>query len=68
MAARIQAELGIDVELIDGPFGRAAALVAGEKVAGTGLSGWLPPARILIERIRVRLNRTIHESLSQTYE
>ena len=56
MAARIEGELGIDVELKDGPFGRAAVLVDGEKVATTGLSGWLPPARIIIKRIESMLN------------
>ena len=56
MAARIQAELGIEVELRDGPFGRAAVLVDGEKVASTGLSGWLPSARVIIDRVRASLH------------
>ena len=55
MAARIREELGIEVELRDGPFGRAAVLVDGEKVASTGLSGWLPSARIIIGRIKAKL-------------
>ena len=55
MAAKIEAELGIKVELRDGPFGRAAVLVDGQKVAGTGLSGWLPPTRVVIERIKASL-------------
>jgi len=55
VAARIQAELGIEVELRNGPFGRAAVLVDGEKVASTGLSGWLPPTRVVIDRIKAKL-------------
>ncbi len=56
MAARIREELGVDVEVADGPFGRASVLVDGEQVAGTGLSGWLPPTRVIISRIRAKLS------------
>jgi len=51
----MEAELGIEVELSDGPFGRAAVLVDGEKVASTGLSGWLPPTRVVIDRVKSKL-------------
>ena len=55
MAARIREELGIEVELKDGPFGRADVIVNGENVATTGLSGWLPRTRVIIERVKARL-------------
>jgi hypothetical protein len=57
VAARIHEELGIEVELRDGPFGRADVIVDGETVASTGLSGWLPRTRIVIDRVRVKLTR-----------
>jgi hypothetical protein len=57
VAARIKEQLGIEVELRDGPFGRAAVIVDGETVASTGLSGWLPRTRIVIDRVRAKLTR-----------
>ena len=55
MAKKLNQELGIEVELRDGPYGRASVVVNGEVIAKTGLSGWLPRANVIIERARARL-------------
>jgi hypothetical protein len=55
VAARLRKELGIEVELRDGPYGRADVLVDGETVAKTGLSGWLPRTSVVVERVRAKL-------------
>ena len=55
MAARLRRELGIEVELKDGPFGRADVFVNGETVATTGLGGWLPRTRVILERVKASL-------------
>lgn len=55
MAARLRKELGVEVALEDGPYGQATVLVDGEAVARTGLSGWLPRTRTILERVRAKL-------------
>ena len=55
MAKRLEREFGIPVELQDGPFGRADICVNGERVAKTGISGWLPRTSIIIEKVKARL-------------
>ncbi len=55
MAARIRRELGIEVELVDGPYGRAAVLVDGQEVARTNWAGWLPSGRTVVERVKAKL-------------
>ncbi len=56
MAARIRRELDVEVEVKDGPYGRAAVLVDGEQVASTGLTGWLPSSRVIIGRVKAKLS------------
>ena len=56
VAKRLQQEFGIEVELIDGPFGRASVLVNGEMIAKNGLSGLLPRTSVIIDRARARLS------------
>ncbi len=56
MAERLRQEFGSDVELKDGPFGRADVAVNGETIAKTGLSGWLPRTKVIIERVKAKLN------------
>ncbi len=55
MAASLRKALGIEVALENGPYGQASVLVDGEEVARTGLSGWLPRTRTILERVRARL-------------
>ena len=55
MAADLRKRLGIEVALEDGPYGQAKVLVDGETVARTGLWGWLPRTRTILERVRARL-------------
>ena len=62
MAKKLSQELGIEVEMKDGPYGRASVEVNGEVIAKTGLSGWLPRASVIIERVRARLAGIVAES------
>lgn len=55
MAAHLRRELGIEVAMENGPYGRATVLVDGETVASTGLSGWLPRTSTILERVRTKL-------------
>ncbi len=55
MAKRLQQEFGIEVEMKDGPYGRAKVMVNGETIAKTGLSGFLPRTSVIIERTRAKL-------------
>ena len=55
MAKKIRRELGIEVELRDGPYGHASVTVNGELIAKTGVTGWLPRTSVIIERARARL-------------
>ena len=56
MAKKLRRVLGIEVELRDGPYGRASVTLNGEVIAETGLSGWLPSASVIMERARARLS------------
>lgn len=55
MAGRIRKELGVEVDLLDGPYGQAAVLVDGTVVARTNWTGWLPPSRTVLERVKTKL-------------
>jgi hypothetical protein len=55
VADRLRKELGIEVALEKGPYGRATVLVDGVCVAQTGLSGWLPRTSVVVARVREAL-------------
>jgi hypothetical protein len=56
VAKKLSQALGIEVELRDGPYGRASIALNGEVIAKTGMSGWLPRASVIIERAKARLS------------
>jgi hypothetical protein len=58
VAKRLHQEFGIEVELVDGPFGRAKVIVNGETIAKTGIGGWLPLTSVIIKGARARLSAT----------
>lgn len=55
MAERIRKELGVEVELLEGPYGQVSVLVDGTVVARTNWMGWLPPGRVVLERVKTKL-------------
>jgi hypothetical protein len=56
VAKRLRRELGIDVEMKDGPFGRASVMVNGKTIARTGITG-LPRASVIVQRAKTQLSR-----------
>jgi hypothetical protein len=59
VAARLRRELGIDVEMVRGPYGQFKVLVDGETtVDGGALAalGVLPSGRKVVEAVRTRLS------------
>jgi hypothetical protein len=55
VAGRIREELGVEVDLLQGPYGQATVLVDGAVVARTNWTGWLPPGRTVLERVKAKL-------------
>ena len=59
MAARLRRELGVDVEMVRGPYGQFKVLVDGEiAVDGGALAalGVLPSGRKVVEAVRAKLS------------
>lgn len=59
MAARVRRELGADVEVVGGPYGRFEVFVDGERVLEGGplaALGVLPSSREVIAALRARLD------------
>jgi hypothetical protein len=62
VAARLRRELGVEVEMRRGPYGRFEVLVDDQTVVDGGalaLLGILPSAREIVAAVRPRLARTI---------
>lgn len=58
MAARLQRELGVDVEKVHGRYGEYKVLVDGEVVVDGGarvILGLMPSAKRIVEQVRGRL-------------
>ena len=58
MAARLERELGVEVDKVHGRFGEYKVLVDGETVVDAGAKaalGILPNSRKVVEQVRARL-------------
>ena len=55
VAKKLTEELGMEVDIKDGPFGSAKVIFNGETVARTGITGWLPRTSVIIKRIKSKL-------------